>query len=219
LVSFAQRLINAIAIISSVNPEDFPFDFKLDHWGLQRRQGETVLGYMNRLWGHTFWRDTKDISAWDLSPDGAAELNSWVRAAPGVYYFSWATEGTQTNPLTGHQDPEVSMNPIMVLSAFFMGRYTSNEPGHILTDESWWQNDGVVNTNSMDGPTFGSEDEIVDYDGVPRKGKWNYMGLVESFDHTDIIGMPGIVVKKPIGFPSLKDWYLSIAGLLRSLPE
>jgi triacylglycerol lipase len=64
----------------------------------------------------------------------------------------------------------------------------------------------------MDGPTLGSTDRIQQFSGTPVAGQWNYMGLLESVDHLDIIGIP-------TADSDLKRWYLSLADLLASLPE
>ena len=50
----------------------------------------SALDYQQRILNAPLWNDTKDLCKWDLSPEGATELNSWVRVQPGVYYFSGA---------------------------------------------------------------------------------------------------------------------------------
>jgi len=134
-----------------------------------------------------------------------------VQAQPSVYYFSWATEATYRDPLSGTQVPEIGVPGPMASIARFMGSYSRQNETDLPIDSSWWQNDGIVNTKSMDGPTLGSTDTVQEYSGTPVPGKWNYMGLLESVDHLDIIGIPTCD-------SDLKDWYLSLAALLASLP-
>jgi triacylglycerol lipase len=44
----------------------------------------------------------------------------------------------------------------------------------------------VVNTRSMAGPTG---ELIAPFEGAPRKGQWNFMGILEGWDHSEIIGI------------------------------
>lgn len=209
MIPLAQELVALIGATAGVTSQEL-YDFKLDQWGLKRQAGESFSSYTNRVYNSTVW-NTKDISAWDLTPDGAKQLNQWVKASPNVYYFSVGTEQTYQSLLTGHQVPELGMNPILSVFTTFMGAYTRYQSGTVTIDSSWWQNDGVVNTRSMRGPTLGSTDAIVNYNGTPQKGKWNYLGLVDSEDHIDIIGI-GL-------FDDVRSTYRSWANLLASLPK
>ncbi|MEW6735859.1 MAG: lipase [Acidobacteriota bacterium] len=187
------------------------YDFKLDQWGLKRLPGEPLNDYARRVLDSNLLNSTTDISARDLDPDGAKELNAWVRAQSDVYYFSVATEATFEEIFTRHEVPEITMDPLLTISAFFMGAYTRNEPGQVVIDRSWWKNDGVVNTISMVGPTVGSTDRIISYNGVPQLGKWNYLGLVDSYDHIDIVGINTL--------RNIKDIYRNLAVFLGQLPK
>jgi len=197
--------------ISSSSP-DLYYDFKLDQWGLCRSPGEDFSSYRDRVVHSDIWVRSKDTAYWDGCPEGAMELNGWVRAQPSVYYFSWATEATYLDPLSGTQVPEIGVPGHMASIARFIGSYSREDETDLPIDSSWWQNDGIVNTNSMDGPTLGSTDRIQQFSGIPVAGQWNYMGLLESVDHLDIIGIP-------TADDDLKHWYLSLADLLASLPE
>jgi triacylglycerol lipase len=197
--------------ISSSSP-DLYYDFKLDQWGLCRSPGEDFSSYRDRVVHSDIWVRSKDTAYWDGCPEGAMELNGWVRAQPSVYYFSWATEATYLDPLSGTQVPEIGVPGHMASIARFIGSYSREDETDLPIDSSWWQNDGIVNTNSMDGPTLGSTDRIQQFSGTPVAGQWNYMGLLESVDHLDIIGIP-------TADDDLKRWYLSLADLLASLPE
>jgi triacylglycerol lipase len=211
------KALFAMWIALSATSEEAYYDFKLDQWGLGRQPGEDYRVYRDRVLSHEIWRDTTDTARWDGSPEGARELNRWVSARPDVYYFSWATEATWRDPFDGTQVPELGMPGVMASLARFMGSYTrgTGSAGQVSIDRAWWQNDGIVNTVSMNGPKLGSTDRIVNFAGVPAPGVWNYMGLLKSFDHLDVIGIP--VGKAPRGFRSLTEWYLAHARLLASL--
>ncbi|UHA74891.1 esterase/lipase family protein [Paenibacillus sp. 481] len=204
IVPHAQQIIGlAAAALGSVSKP--VIDFKLDQWGLRREPGEPFERYSQRVYNSSIWKSSQDTSEWDLSPHGAKELNNWVQAQPEVYYFSIAAEQTFTGPLTGHELPEPFMNPLFLPSTLFMGRYENGQ-----LDSAWWQNDGIVNTVSMDGPKHGSSDKIVAFNEIPQAGVWNYVGLMNSHDHADMIG---------IGVRNMKDWYVGVARLLGSLPK
>jgi triacylglycerol lipase len=88
-----------------------------------------------------------------------------------------------------------------------MARYNEDHAGPV---NPWWPNDGVVNTISMDGPKLASTDAIVNIGPQPVPGVWNYMGLMDSYDHAAIIGIGT--------FRDVRDWYRSLAERLAALP-
>ncbi|MGE5370616.1 MAG: esterase/lipase family protein [Solirubrobacterales bacterium] len=186
-VPWFQQIVAAMVGLNGGSLGLIDYDFKLDQWGLTKRAGESNSSYVNRVWSSSVW-GTGDLANTDGAPEGAKRFNSWATAQPDVYYFSFATEATFAEIFTGYEVPEVSMAPIWTAFGFHMGSYTTNAPGKVPINSSWWKNDGVVNTISQDGPTLGSPDQIVRYSGVPQIGKWNYMGVWESWDHSDIIG-------------------------------
>lgn len=185
-------------------------DFKLEQWNLKREDGESYADYHEHVWNSGLFGDIKDSGYWDLTPDGAKELNTWVKTQPDVYYFSWATEKTYPDPDTGYHIPKPGINPMNYDSSLFIGWYTRNESRKVPIDSSWWQNDGGTNTNFMDGPTLGSTDKIVNYNGIPQIGKWNYMGLLESCDHFEVIHSPS---------RDVTGWFRERADQLGSLPK
>jgi triacylglycerol lipase len=200
------------------------YDFHLEQWGLERRPGVPPREYRRAVAKSPVWDHLEDTSLWDGSPEGARELNRWVHAQAGVYYLSWATEETFWDPLSGTRVPGWGMNPNLVSLSRFLGSYsardTTRKPGQVPIGPEWWPNDGLVNTCSMDGPSLGSRDVIIPYaGGALRPGIWNFMGVLESVDHLDIIGLDPLWREHPRGSRSLLEWYLSLAELLASLPE
>ena len=73
------------------------YDFKLDQWGIKKNAGESFFQYSNRILNSSLWKNTKDISQWDLSTDGAKELNNWVKTQPDVYYLSYSGHASQSS--------------------------------------------------------------------------------------------------------------------------
>lgn len=175
------------------------FDFKLDQWGLKQKPDEPLPNYIRRILGNHTWMETEDTAFWDFSPEGARALNKWVKPSDNVYYFSFANECTFQEPRTGYHIPKAHMDPRYILISIAIGS---------ADDEQWRKNDGIVSTVSMKGPQAGSSDEIVSFDGIPRKGVWNYMGLIENTDHAAIIGHGS--------FPA-QQFYYDIVRMLKTL--
>jgi len=176
----AQALIAYVA--SLLSTKDFVYDVKLDQWGLQQKQGESLKDYLSRISDSPLGK-SHDFAPWDLSPEGAAELNAWVRAQPQVFYFSWSTKKTWKD-WWGHCHPRVTMNATLWQGSEYMGR-TTETAGTPTVNAGWFPNDGVVNTISMAGS---AQDAIQPY-GVPAQpGHWNQMGTLDGWDHLDVIG-------------------------------
>ncbi|SFD42377.1 esterase/lipase family protein [Clostridium uliginosum] len=184
------------------------FDFKLDQWGLKRERHELQAHYIGRVLRSDIWKRTKDMCSYDLSTYGGEELNKWVKAQPDVYYFSWTTSATKEARITGHYIPQPGvMNKNFYANSLMMGKYTRNQSGKPIIDESWWPNDGYVNCISQDGPKLGSNDIIQKYNGTPEKGQWNAMPTLINMDHEDIIGR----------FGNVTQWYIDRCEQLSKL--
>ena len=169
-------------IASLVSTQYFIYDLKLDQWGIQQKKGESLSSYLTRL-ANSPLGSSHDFGPWDLGPEGAAEINTWVHAQSQVYYFSWSTEKTWTD-IFGHAHPRLTMVLPLWSGAEYMG-HVSKGTGPMRVDSTWFPNDGVVNTSSMAGP---SKDPIQAYDGHPKSGLWNHMGTLDGWDHFDVIG-------------------------------
>jgi triacylglycerol lipase len=209
LLPFVRDSLLGFAALAGIQPDELPYDFKLEQWGLRRAPDEALADYFRRVEHNPIWQ-SRDISAWDISPDGARELNRQFPAQPEVYYFSWGAAATAPVWPFDHQVPLPTMLPQLWASALFIGAYTRAEPGHVRIDASWWENDGLVNTRSMAGPTLDSPDRIVAGDGPPRRGVWNHRGTLAGWDHMDLVGIGTL--------RDTNDWHLRLARSLADLP-
>ena len=170
-----------LALVGAMSAGAAVYDLKLDQWGLQRTPGEGWADYRNRVLANPLWQGTQDFSAWDLCLEGARELNGGMRLPPWLPAFSWSCAKTRPDGL-GHQVPAPRMNLLWTQGARFMGRPQEG----LALDPSWFVNDGVVNTRSMAGP---KGEPVAPFDGTPRPGRWNHMGVLEGWDHSEILGM------------------------------
>lgn len=223
---FIQPLVAGLAIMAggADGMTRFIFDFKLDHWGIQRQgDQESFPDYLQRVMAFGLWSGVskKDLGSYDLSTKGAAELNAWVKDRPEIYYFSYGTQSTWTSRVTGWEYPLPLMNPLFSVFAgpAFMGRYSRVEQGSPVIERSWWPNDGMVNTRSMRGPTIkscedafcatGSEIREADKEEGLLPGVWNWKGIQAELDHADIIGWS-------LKFDSVR-FYRDLVDMLRTL--
>jgi len=186
------------------------YNFKLEQYGLAQGPAENFNDFINRTKGAPFWKlDNHDAAQWDLGPDGAKELNSWVKTSPNVYYYSIGTDATEAGSFCCNDTDRV-IAPVQLSSyqyarndmIFFlkntagewvvpsilqrgMGSYTQSNTSRVIIDSSWFRNDGVDNTVSMKSP---SGQPVRSYNGSSVKGYWNYLGYYDNYDHFDVIG-------------------------------
>ena len=210
----------AIAAVAAVveNNLFLNLDLKMGHWGVRRNENEPLAQYFDRLRKHKVWnKSQKDFSIYDTSIEGAIALNRVVAAEPDVYYFSWANEATTPGPFGRYAIPEADMLAAFVPSSIFIGSIRGRHDE--LLDGNWYENDGTINTISMRGPVLGSTDTIVEYDGTPTRGEWNFMGTIHSADHADVLGIPVWRIQEWNGFNSILDIYLYACEIATSLPK
>jgi triacylglycerol lipase len=148
----------------------------------------------------------------ELAPDGARIFNAWARTSPHVYYFSIGTRATEagnyccngTDRVIAPIQKPAYQYPRLDMMFFFkpfagewvapgrlqrgMGSYTQTARGRVKVDSSWFANDGVVNTVTMQAP---AGHPMVQYNGHPRRGSWNFLRTYDGYDHFDILGWPG----------------------------
>lgn len=190
-IDFENELISGLVSLVNTIGADAVYDFKLDQFGLgPRKSGESFADYTRRAMGKMLSEGNKDTAFWDLSADGAKQVNQFASAELDVYYFSVANNTTFRGWLTGFEYPEWVTNPLLSPTTLFMGTYAYRyAPGAVAIGKDWWKNDGVVSTRSMSAPINGSADRLVSYSGSIQRGAWNYLGEQNGWDHWDMLGL------------------------------
>ncbi|QDZ27749.1 triacylglycerol lipase [Noviherbaspirillum sp. UKPF54] len=203
----AGKIVEVAGLGGSSNPI---YKFRLEQYGLAQQPTETFWQFLDRIKGAPFWSlSNRDSAQWELGPDGAKALNSWVKTSPNVYYYSIGGKATEQGSFccnstdrliapfqsSSYQYARDDMIFFMkntagewVVPSLFvpgMGSYTQTDPSRVLIDSSWFANDGVVNTVSMKSP---SGQPVRNYDGTSVRGTWNYLGYYNQYDHFDVIG-------------------------------
>ena len=130
-------------------------------------------------------RDPKDSAHYDLTIDGAMELLETIEVVDSVYYFSLPCAITVKDE-NGNWTYDKRKVEIFYRSGVddIMTWTGSTEKGYYC-DESWQENDGLVNTISAKAP-FGAPQQPFDKDNI-RPGIYN---VFETFygDHMSLMG-------------------------------
>ena len=178
------------------------FHFDLEQFGFKKSKNESWLGFINRLNKNAITK-TKNFSSYDLSLNGARDLNGYSQVSPEVYYFSFVTSTTKVDEKTGFHIPFEDTPLLNKARAKMIGSRSGYCLDGTQTDSLWYENDGVVNSISMFGPTTGANgpDPIVEYD--PEEllitGQW-YWTKINQMDHWSVIGHFGSEEKKLLGY-------------------
>ncbi|PWF48771.1 hypothetical protein C7C56_009860 [Massilia glaciei] len=211
----AGQVVEVAGLGGSANPG---YNFKLEQYGLAQVAAENFRDFLARVKGAPFWSlNHRNSAQWDLGPDGARELNNWVKTSPNVYYHAIANVATEQGSSCCNDTDRIiapfqsgayqyARNDMMfflkntagewVVPSILMrgiGSYTQSAAGRVAVDSSWFPNDGVVNTVSMKWP---AGQPARNYNGVPVRGSWQYLGYYARYDHFDVLGwlQPGSAV-------------------------
>ena len=147
--------------------------------------------------------NTKRLS----SIDRALKQNEYISTLPDVYYFCIACSSTVRQP-DGTQYPDSKKTEILYYSrSIQIGRYTGVTPEGFVIDESWQENDGLVNTVSALAPV-GAPQKPVDRKHI-EKGIWNVMPVFDG-DHMSVQG--GLFHRRDVRW-----FYLDLLEMCRQL--
>lgn len=155
-------------------------DYQLEQYGLTPIRGEKkadkILTSMNRM------RDTDDNVLTDLSFKGAQALNHSIKISNNINYFCYTSNGCSADTLK----PDNIKFPILKpLSKLITSHDLPEGEYGIVTDDSWHENDGLVNTPSGRNPI---DEPAKEYDGVIEPGIWNVMPVLHG-DHGQAAGL------------------------------
>lgn len=176
-------------------------DYQLEQFGLTPVKGEfesdRLITAMNRV------RDGEDYVLNDLSLKGAHELNELIEINKNVYYFSYAANGCAGEK---HEPKNIKFPFLKYFSRLIIDLGLPEDNFGISFDESWYDNDGLVNTVSARYPF---DEPAKEYDGSPEPGIWNIMPTLIC-DHGAAAGLLADK-KKTQGF------YLNLLRMLMRL--
>lgn len=150
---------------------------------------------LNQFSSKSFSNGT-DNAGYELSPEGAAELNKTIKTVDSVYYFSYSFESTHAK--SGHQVPDRNILPVLYVTSLSMGIYKNKIFSQV--------NDGLVNVNSALYPW--TENHIDFNENNIHPGIWNVMPTMKGH-HGTIIGMDG-------NTEYIHNFYMNLCSMLAS---
>lgn len=164
------------------------YDFKLDHFGISQ-VGSEKAEMKSAISAVT--ESGSDHAAYDLSPDGAAKLNSMIKTVEDVYYFSYSYSATKEGSFLRGQVPVAGIFPVLYPFAMAMGSFKGTTAGGIAIDETWQENDGLVSVVSARYPFNEPYSEFTEFpseDVEIARGIWHVAPTKEG-DHGTVIGL------------------------------
>lgn len=148
-----------------------------------------------------------DYASYDMYIDNAMAMNEWIATLENTYYFSIPCDATVQNENGTYSPVESKMEALFVSSSKAMGAYTGETANGYIIDESWQQNDGLVNTISAKAPTSAPSKDYEE--GNVQPGIWNIMPTYDG-DHMSLQG--GLTKVNDV-----KDLYVELLGMINSL--
>lgn len=180
--SVTDLLVSLCFSAADIADSNAVYDFHLDQFGIGYSEGgeKELHSALSAL-----ITSGNDHAGYDLSPDGAAELNKKIKTVDSVYYYSYAYSTTKEDIL-GIHTPSLSTLPVLYPFAIAMGAFEGTTSTGILIDKTWRENDGLVNVVSAQYPFT---DEYTDYNEKKiKRGIWNVMPVSKG-DHGKVIGL------------------------------
>ena len=151
-------------------------------------------------------RDARDYAGFDMHIDNALAMNRRITTFPHVYYFSVPC-GFTYQQKDGVHKPRKGMEPLFVMRACQIGAYTGKTAGGVTLDESWRENDGLVNTVSAMAP-IGAPSKPLDEKNI-TPGVWNIFPTVNA-DH---MGLQGGLLHRH----NIQDFYLKLLSMINQI--
>ncbi len=157
-------------------------DFHLEQFGLTDAPDQKARGPL--LEKIKIAVNSNDIIAYDMSPEGAGELNKLIKLAPDVFYYSYPFNAVRPSKINNIALPlDADFFFLKFTSVLMIGNATYE---HSKTKtEHEVENDGLVDVTSATHP---ATDEYKSYDGCAHRGIWNVMP-VHKGDHGTPIGL------------------------------
>ncbi|MEB7421544.1 YSIRK-type signal peptide-containing protein [Staphylococcus arlettae] len=172
-------------------------DYGFSQWGLKQRPNETYIDYVKRVKAESNIWLTDDNGFYDLTRQGAAQLNEQTSLDPNAVYKTYTGESTRAS-ITGRQVSDINMNPSFRLTGNVIGKAAETE---------WRENDGLVSVVSAQHPF--NQDFVTATDNV-QKGVWQVTPVKHDWDHEDFIGSD--VTQSVVTTEELQQFWHGIAA-------
>lgn len=188
------KLIPFLALLN-MDAKKQLLDYQLEYWSLKRKNGESLFKYLNRIEKNKAFKRKEGFALYDLSPEGAAKLNGYIKDSPNTYYLSVALKASNITFSRYKYSYNIDVLNVIEPSSLkgckdvFRGVQISNNKYIKENGFLYFDSDGVVNTYSATGPHINSNSIILttDNNDTLEKGKWNNLKTIEA-SHSQIIG-------------------------------
>lgn len=162
--------------------KDSRVDFGLSQWGLKQQPNESYIDYAKRVKDSKLWQ-TKDNGFYDLTREGATNLNRQTSLNPNIVYKTYTGESTHAS-LFGRQKSDLNL--------YFPFTLTANVNGKVAEKE-WRENDGLVSVISSQHPFNQAFTQATD---TNQKGIWQVTPTKHDWDHIDFVGQDSSDTKR-----------------------
>ena len=149
-----------------------------------------------------------DYADYDMHIDNAQELNKHISTLPNTYYFAVPCSATRKAEDGTQRPVRFKMEGMFRRTSALMGAYTGVTDGGFVLDETWQENDGLVNTVSAGAPIGAPTAEYPAENYIT--GAWYVMPIYYG-DHMSIQG--GMTKRNEV-----RPYYLDLLNLIDSLP-
>ena len=153
-------------------------------------------------------RIESDTADYDMTIDHALALNKTLPISNSTYYFSFACSSTKKQADGTYAAINSTTEPMFRSSANRIGKLKGVTEGGFVFDESWRENDGLVNTISAKAP-IGQPQQAYNAEKVTC-GVWNVMPVYAG-DHMSLEG--GFM----INVNDIKPLYVEHLSMINSL--
>ena len=131
------------------------------------------------------YSENADTAAYDMFIDHAMEINKNMVTDVNTYYFSIACSASIKNDDGTFRADKERMEILFRGDSDELGKLNGMTSGGYVVDESWFENDGLVNTVSAKAPSDAPSKEF-DVNNIPA-GVWNIMPVYLG-DHMSLQG-------------------------------
>ena len=154
--------------------KDSRVDFGLSQWGLKQKPNESYIDYAKRVKNSNLWK-SQDNGFYDLTRDGATDLNRKTSLNPNIVYKTYTGEATHPS-LFGRQKADLNMFLPFILTGNVIGK---------VNEKEWRENDGLVSVISSQHPFNQKYTQATDKN---QKGVWQVTPTKHDWDHVDFVG-------------------------------
>ncbi len=163
--------LNGTTVYEMTNPET------KSNLGMGNFPGQAGRDWFNHIFKTD--RPFEDTAAYDMQVDRAIELADACETVDSVYYFSVPCAYSRVAN-NGNSVPLAGMVPMFLLTSKAIGMFRGVTAGGVVLDESWQENDGLVNTISELAP-FHAPQQPLDLSHI-EPGIWNIFPTLHA-DH------------------------------------